>query len=203
MTGTSGGEAAMSVVLPSSWKVVDLDPATRDRSIDRLVRQAIGGADQLALYRRWAVAAYRRMVADAAEAGAFFAATYAEEVAGHPLAASLLMFWGTLPAGPGGTQISVDQMVVDLSDPALGEEAVDPPRVVELPTGTAVRSRCRVEAEVPDSGGEASVDVTRFFVPVPEDDRLLVMAFSTPILPVSDALADLFDRVAQAVRWRA
>jgi hypothetical protein len=202
MTGTGGSEAAMSVVLPSSWKVIDLDPSTRERSIDRLVRQAIGTADQLALYRRWAIAAYRRMVADAADAGAFFAATYAEEVAGHPLAASLLMFLGTLPEGPGGGQITLDQMMIDLGDPALGEETVDPPREVELSTGKAVRSRCRVEAEVPDSGGEATVDVTRFFVPIPEDDRLLVMAFSTPILPVSDALADLFDRVAQAVRWR-
>jgi hypothetical protein len=180
-----------------------LDPRTRGRSIDRTVRQVIGGADQLALYRRWATLAYRQMIDDATEAGAFFAANYAEEIAGRPVAASLLVFLGELPLSRTGGPIGLEEMVADLGQPGLGEEMLDPPRLVDLRVGEAVRVRGRTEAEPPESSGrQATVDVTRFFVPKQQWDRLLVISFSTAMLALSDVLADLFDRVAQSVRWQ-
>lgn len=188
---------SISLVLPATWRVLDLDPATRDRYAERVARQIVGSGDRWALYRRWAVKSYRQMAGEASEAGAFFAASYAEKVAGYVVAATLMVFVGMSPVE------QPDELGPALDDVGKGEVLVDPARPVELRVGPAVRSRVRVAAGVPDSGGRTlPVDVTRFFVPVPASDRLMVMAFSTPILPVADALAELFDQVAMTVRWR-
>ena len=192
----------MSIILPAAWKVIDLDPATRDRSLKRLIRQAVGSADSLAVYRRWAERAYRSMITEATESGAFFAATYDEQVAGRPLSASLLVFIGRLPLDDGGSPVTVEEMVRILAEPGAGEATVEPPTVVELGMGTAARSRVRIVSEVPESDRTVPVDLTRFFLPRPDWDRLLVMAFSTAILPASDALAELFDQIALGARWR-
>lgn len=192
----------LSIILPAAWKVIDLDPATKDRSLKRLVRQAVGSADSLALYRRWAEQAYRSMISEATESGAFFAATYDEEVAGRPLSASLLVFIGRLPLDDGGSPVTVDGMVRILAEPGPGETMAEPPTVVKLGLGTATRSRVRAISEVPESDRTVPVDLTRFFLPRADEDRLLVMAFSTAILPASDALAELFDQIALGARWR-
>jgi hypothetical protein len=192
----------MSIILPAAWKVIDLDPATRDRSLKRLIRQAVGSADSLAMYRRWAERAYRSMITEAAESGAFFAATYDEQVAGRPLSASVLVFIGRLPLDDRGSPLTVEEMARILAEPGAGETTVEPPTVVELGMGTATRSRVRMTSEVPDSDRTVPVDLTRFFLPRADWDRLLVMAFSTAILPASDALAELFDQIALGARWR-
>jgi len=192
----------MSIILPSAWQVIDLDPATRDRSARRLIRQAVGSADSLALYRRWAEQAYHSMITEATESGAFFAATYDEQVAGRPLSASLLVFIGRLPVDDRGSPVTVEEMLRVLVEPGAGESMLEPPTVVELGLGTAARSRVRTTAEVPESDRTVPVDLTRFFLPRADWDRLLVMAFSTVILPASDALAELFDLIALGARWR-
>ena len=192
----------MSIILPAAWKVIDLDPATRDRSMKRLIRQAVGSADSLAVYRRWAERAYRSMITEATESGAFFAATYDEQIAGRPLSASLLVFIGRLPLGAHGAPVTVDEMVRTLAEPGPGETAVQPPTVVELGLGPATRSRVRIVSEIPESDRTVPVDLTRFFLPRADWDRLMVMAFSTAILPASDALAELFDQIALGARWR-
>jgi hypothetical protein len=192
----------MSIILPAAWRVIDLDPGTRDRSMKRLIRQAVGSADSLAIYRRWAERAYRSMITEATESGAFFAATYDEQVAGRPLSASLLVFIGRLPLDDGGSPVTVEEMVRILAEPGPGEALVDPPTVVDLGMGPATRSRIRTISEVPESDRTVPVDLTRFFLPRADWDRLLVMAFSTAILPASDALAELFDQIALGARWR-
>lgn len=196
-------ERRLAFILPANWAVLDLDPLTRDRSAERMVRQAVGSADSLALYRRWAVKAYRQMAYDASEAGAFFAASYNETVAGRLLSASLIAFVGQGARSDEGQPLGVADMVVGLQAPGEGEETVDPPRRVELRLGPAVRSRVRISTEVPDAGGRRlPVDVTRFFVPVEDTEQLLVVAFSTPMVAVADALAELFDQVALGLSWK-
>jgi hypothetical protein len=197
------GSARFSLVLPTTWAVLDLDPATRDRSIERLIRTALGPSDRLARLRRSAVTLYRSALADTADAGGFFAATLYQAVGGRPLSASAIAFLGTLPVGSDGGPISPGEMIDTLAQPGAGESLVDVPVLVDLPIGPAVRVRGRTGAGLTGTDGrEPLVDVTRFFVPVPEWDLMLVMAFSTPILPASDAFAALFDQLAKTARWR-
>ena len=65
-----GGRPDQSLqVPPATWQLLDLDPRTRDKSMERLVRRAVGNADRLARVRHEAVVAYRRMASDAADRG--------------------------------------------------------------------------------------------------------------------------------------
>jgi hypothetical protein len=83
-----------------------------------------------------------------------------------------------------------------------GDDVVQPPMLIELPVGTAARIRSRTAPGMAASDGtEPLVDGVRFFVPVAAWDLMLVLAFSTPSLPASDAFADLFDLLAQTARW--
>jgi hypothetical protein len=198
------GSTRFSLVLPASWTVLDLDPATRDRSIERRIRAAVGTADSLAQFRRSAVRLYRTMLRDATDAGAFLAATLSQQVGGRPLSASLLAFLGMLPIGEDELPLSIEDMVAALSQPTTGETLQEEPAIVELPIGRSVRTRVRGGSGMSGSDGrEALVDLVRFFVPVPEWGLMLVMAFSTPILPASDAFADLFDQLALTARWQS
>lgn len=123
-----------------------------------------------------------------------------------PLAASLLAFLVPLPLGEDGQPVGADEVATRLSLPTAeneDEELHEPPAVVDLPVGRAVRVRARGRAGVTASNGEEPpVDAVRFYVPVPEWDRLFVLAFSTPSLPAADAFADLFDVMAQTARWK-
>ncbi len=114
----------------------------------------------------------------------------------------MLVFIGRLPLDDHGSPVTVDDMVRTLTEPGPAEAVVEPPTVVELGLGTATRSRVRIVSEVPESDRTVPIDLTRFFLPRADWDRLLVMAFSTGILPASDALTELFDQIALGARWR-
>jgi len=192
------------LILPATWVVLDLDPRTRDRSIQRMIRTAVGTSDRLAQFRRSAVQLYRTMLSDAADAGAFFAATYSQTIEGRPLAASALAFLGRLPPGADDEPITIEEMITTLSEPGPGESVEELPATIDLEVGQAVRIRGRTGVGMTGSdGSEPMVDVTRFFVPVPPWDPMLVMAFSTRILPVGEAFAELFDQLARTARWRS
>jgi hypothetical protein len=196
--------AGFEMIMPSTWRMLELDPARRDRSIQSMLRDTLGRADQLAELRREALNAYRRALAGAARMGGFFAATYAENVEGKPLTASLLAFLGMMPLDEAGRPVDLDTTLEGLATPSGGEEILDAPTLVgDLRVGPGVRVRARVTGDVGGAGGRRPpVDVVRFFVPVPDWDRMLVMAFSTPMLYASDAFASVFDHMAASARWR-
>lgn len=189
---------AFRMVLPATWQLFDFDPATQGWSIDRMVRRALGTSDRLEPLRRDAVQTYREVLGGAAERGAFFGATMADEVEGHPVAAAVLAFLVPAPAGRAGTDAEVDQMLLDLSEPVPGEELLDI-RPIELSVGRTARLRARMGAgaATPD-GIEPMVEVVRFFTPLPPG-ALLVTAFSTPTLYLSEPLGELFDAMADTI----
>jgi len=195
-------DAEFAMVMPATWRMLDLRPATRDGSIQRMVREAFGRADQLASLRRSASQEIGQALTAATSAGCFFAATYDELVGGKPLSATALAFLGLSPLGPDGPTTDIEAMVSMLGGRADGEERSEGPTVVTLTLGDAVRTRARVRDQLAGAGTVSTVDVVRYFVPMPTWDRLLVMAFSTPMLYAADAMAELFDQMAQSARWR-
>lgn len=195
-------QVRFALVLPDGWVVLDLDPATRARSVDRLMKVAVGGGDQLAAYRRQGALAYRKLLSDAADGGAFFAATYSTFIGDLPLAASVLAFLAPIPLGDDGHAVEVADMAAQLSIPT-DEDLQEPPALVDLPVGRAVRVRAqRGAGETASNGVEPPVVTVRFYVPVPQWDLLFVLAFSTPSLPAADAFVELFDVLASTARWK-
>jgi hypothetical protein len=73
--------------------------------------------------------------------------------------------------------------------------------VVELPLGSAVRCRTRVHCDLWGSDGKELRPATvQYLVPLVGGDHMLVMSFSTPILPLADRFAELFDAMSRTAR---
>ena len=188
------------VVLPDGWHRLDLAPGSRDASIRRIVRRSWGNDEELAGLRHRLFMSYREMAEAAVEQGVFFCALLQDSIDGLPISGSLLAFLGTSPVRPDGEPFaSVEEMADLLAVAKDGEQPISC-RVVDLPLGRAVEFRsispmCVVDAD----GDEVRADGVRYFIPV-DGDRLLILAFSTPILPLGDALAELFAGIAHTAR---
>ncbi|MFG2678239.1 hypothetical protein [Streptomyces sp. NPDC048392] len=85
---------------------------------------------------------------------------------------------------------------------ARGDRAAVEIGVAELAAGTAVRIRRRTRqpGENGPDGNHASVSV-EYHLPVPGTTAYLLLAFSTPLEPIADAMAGLFDAIAGSLTW--
>ncbi len=109
-----------------------------------------------------------------------------------PVPASLVV--SLTPSTPDGRTLTPERLAETFGD---GQAAL-----VDLPSGTAVRTRRRTVPEPDDPSGNI-VPVTNLdiYVPVPSSDRYLVLAFSTNLDPLADGMVELFDAVARTLRW--
>ena len=209
------------MMLPEAWETLDFDPATRERSIEQLVRRTVGDADSSVLHQ-WAINTYRQVFAHAASTGMFFGANFTSELAGRPLSASVVAFVTQAPLDHGGRIMEPATLAQALAHPHH-ERPIEPPRLVDLPVGPSVRTRARVgpALRTPDRAGstvsaysgidvrehdaathESEVDVVRFYTAMPARDLLLVITFSTPVLAAAGAFAELFDSIAITAQWK-
>ncbi len=182
---------------PSSWFDLDLDPRTRARSHRRLVTRRIGGGPDGAGLRRQVVHELEAAAGQAVAAGARFASVYSEMHDRLPVAATLLgVFRGRMAeqTPDGDPDLRAAAEALRRATPSGCCELVD------LPAGPALRRRHQVAVE--RSGRTKLTDNVEFIVPVPGPGGTLVLEFSTPTLPVADALAELFDAIATSLRWQ-
>ncbi len=99
------------------------------------MRSAVGRADHLSQLRRELVVVYRRSLHDAADHGAFFAATMGHTTEAGVFGASALGFLAPLPVSDDGEVLTeVEAMSGALAEPPDGE-ATPERSVVELGIG--------------------------------------------------------------------
>jgi hypothetical protein len=110
-----------------------------------------------------------------------------QQVAGVPLAASLVIF---LIPPPGTQVVSAQDLARSLA--GAGRHAA----VVDLLGGQAVRVLGRTSS--PDEAASATLEV---FVPVPHSGEWLLLSFATPLSPLVPALTKLFDAICTTLRW--
>jgi hypothetical protein len=194
----------LAMVTPGDWIVLPLDPRTRDRRIARLVEREVGKEDRVAWLRRQTIVELRKVAADAHRRGAFFAAVSSRIAGDRPMAASVLALMMS-PADDREAELLHDPdalaLVLDAQEP--GAETLER-STVDLQLGRAIRLRRRVGTGIHDQEGrQAQAENVQFFVPLPEADRLLALVFSTPILPLADAYAEVFDAMAMSGSWIA
>jgi hypothetical protein len=73
--------------------------------------------------------------------------------------------------------------------------------VTEIPLGPTVRCRSHAHADLFGSDGrELRPATVQYLVPLTTSDHMLVMSFSTPILPLADRFTELFDAMARTAR---
>lgn len=187
--------ARVSLLAPDDWFRL---PLVEDDALQRAVRTVVdrqfAGIDNQPLLRREAIdALLARGRAARANGGIDMYLSFAP-TGGMPLALSLVVSLLPVPPHVG----SLRALAEELGTP--GSSAV----VVELPFGPAVR-RQRVDAvdasEIGAPGEQEAVLVD--YTLLGPDGTMLLLSFSSPLVAVADALAELFEAVAGTVRWTA
>jgi hypothetical protein len=193
MTGTQlaaqarGGPAAgYRLVIPGGWFAVDLNPGRRERAVAALVERQFAALDNAPHLKAQARQELLARAQAGYETGGLEMFLSTQQVAGIPLAASLVIF---LVPPPASGAVTAEALAGSLA----GEERQV--KVADLPAGTAVRVLRRTESA---DGTTATLEV---FVPVPRGGGWLLLAFSAPLGPLAPAMTRLFDAIAATLRW--
>lgn len=184
---------AYRLVTPSGWDRIPLDQRA-ERAVARIVERQFRGIDDAPHLK----AELRQGLVDQARQAA--------EVGGRE------MFLSSVMVGPMPLQSTL--LVTELDgDPALddtevlGEVAlllhdadVESVRVAEHPAGRALR---RVRIEPAASAETHDTLVVEWYLVAPGGASVVLLTFSTLLLPIREAFETLFDVVAASVRWRS
>ncbi len=188
---TADGENVFGLITPEDWYRIPLLPVERrEASVSALIKKQFAGVDDQPVLRRQA----EEQLLGAAEAGAEQGGVVLYlsflEAAGIPLSASLL--------------ISRVHRRFDSLDAVSALRGKGEAALVRLPDAgrAARRRRSEKTRESRRLGSEFEDTIVEYFVPVPDQDEVLMLTFSTPLEPIADAMAELFDAVAGTLRWR-
>jgi hypothetical protein len=185
----------MALVVPEDWWRLPLtDEAALRRAVDTMVDRRFRGVDDQPLLRRDTAQALLDRAHRARAGGGVDMYLTADLVDGLPLALSLVVSLVPLPPG-------------FVSLPALAREMEDDdtrPALVELSVGPAVRRQRIAAVDASELGAPRDQEMLQVdYTLLGPEDSLLLLTFSSPLVAVADALAELFEAVANTVRWTA
>jgi hypothetical protein len=195
------GRLGFALTVPESWFEIDVDPATRDDSIRRLVEDRVRGNDAMWKARHGVTRILRQEARKAWESGAAYAACMVHATDEGPITASVVI---SLVRGPVGATAEGDPSSF------MAERLVSVPRKPDDDLFTAVTT-----VEIPEVGhcarsyGVEDVQVdsgfirTAFmqtFVPVPGANKVFIVSASSPVVALAAELHDLFDAVTGTFR---
>jgi len=191
----SYSQVSASIVTPSDWTELDLDPDTRHKSIRRAVRRAVTRSRGLAPDTVPLIALLDHICRRADEARAFYCASLIIEddaVRGALVATVLMQVCESATAPlPGTLSLPVDKRCADLvaiirSDPWWAGASAG---VVTLPlVGPAVR------LHIKDDGM-----ILQYIVPLIGGIADVVLTFTCPCPPYTELITELFDTMADSL----
>ncbi|MGW0824252.1 hypothetical protein [Streptomyces sp. NPDC002845] len=192
------------LLLPEGWFRILLDPEQRDKSIEALVERQFHGIDNAPHLKDDLRKDMRRRAAKAHRSGGIELYLSLQEAGPFTIPASLLI---TLAPLQRAEPLPLEALAQALAEQDTAKEAsfpLAPPEVgiVDLQSGQAVR----VRKLTPQGGGSASERTyssvsVEYHVPVPGTAAFLLLTFSTPLEPIADAMASLFDAIADSLIW--
>ncbi len=203
-TGAAAGTVAEGgiprdyrIASPPGWVRIVLDPETMDAKIAAIVAAQFRGTDSAPLVKQSLVRMLGEQCRTAAGNGGVEVHLSTLKVGEYPLSASMVV---TLLAPRDGAPLpALDDLGV--ARRAAGEDV----RMVEFPAGVALRRRYVEElaGDPGDGKGERRLLVTHvdFQFELPGSPLHLLLSYSTPILPLADAFAELFDTMTGTLRW--
>jgi hypothetical protein len=198
MTSPPVAAASYTLVTPAEWWRIPLQPEERRHaSVARLVERQFRGVDDQPLLKRDTAQRLRSSADEAAQqAGGLELFVSTQLIAGVPLGVSLLV--SMLPAG---AMSSLDR----LHDALAGGATDGPPELARetIHAGPVLRRRRTVRPGVDDPAQELPRSVVDYWVPVPGDEGMLQLSFSTPMPDqLAEAMVELFDAVTASLRWK-
>lgn len=193
------------VVLPDHWWVIPLQPQqTRERSVERLVERQFAGVDDQPLLRADTRRQLLAQAEQAATSDACLLALCLLQVAGAPVPASLVVHWVDVLSDPdsvpgdGALLLALREEL----EPANGTSArpgftLD---LAHLSAGKVLRRVYERDAEIEGAEPTPSL-VADYWLERPDGAGLVQLAFGTPMVPLREAMLELFDSIASALRW--
>jgi hypothetical protein len=192
-----------ALTVPDTWFEIDLHPATRDASINDLVRSRTRGVPELWDQRGTIAKLLREIARDAVSGGAVYLGVMVEVVEGAGLSASAMV--SVLPSPDGTPTVSsASAIMATLSEKTARSEhdTWTKTALVELPAaGQAVRSYGVDDVEAPGGAGWVRATTMQTFVPVPDSPQVALISCSSPNVVLVDAFHDLFDAVTSTFRF--
>ncbi|MFJ2832677.1 hypothetical protein ACIPC1_34865 [Streptomyces sp. NPDC087263] len=188
---TTEAENVFGLITPEDWYRIPLQPPEhREASVNALIKRQFAGVDDQPVLRRKAEEQLLGAAEKGADGGGVVLYLSFLEAAGIPLSASLLI-----------SRLHQRFDSLDAVAALAGKGEVAP---VRLPAAGRAARRRRSERtrEARRMGTEFEDTIVEYFVPVPDRDEVLMLTFSTPLEPIADAMAELFDAVAGTLRWR-
>jgi hypothetical protein len=194
-------EIGFRIHVPDSWLALDLDPASSDQWVERVMDERIAEHPEAARHRGHMRRILQSLVDEQRAAGVFLSAILAAgSRPAEMIGANLSLSWSRLASAPDDiswlARHFAEEELLDGEFPEL--RTVD---LVDLPAGPAVRVRTSVLAPVPETSRRQRVAVNQIVVPVPDSRWLGVIVVSTPNLSLAEAFARLADEVAQSLRF--
>lgn len=202
--GMPDAGVGFSLTVPPSWFELDLAPVTRDSVIASLVDERVRDQADLRPHRALIARLLRQQAREAWDAGARFCAAMVEPTDEGPITASVTV---SIVPGPLGVS-SEDPTYLDaLLAPLTPKQARDVDdtwqvvKPVELQgDGAGARSWGVEDIDLPQDAGWVRVVQMLQLIPVPGSNRVVLVACSSPVLPLVDVLLDLFHAVCDTLR---
>jgi hypothetical protein len=194
---TTATGVAYRLVVPEEWFVIDLEPGRRERSVAALVARQFAGIDNAPHLKAQAREETLAKAEAAYSAGGLEMFLSLQQIAGIPVAASLVTF---LVPPPATGAVTAEELAATLA----GDEGRV--TVVDLPAGTSVRMLRRAGSDGDAASATAASATTasatlEVFAPVPDSGSWLLLSFAAPIGPLAPALTKLFDAICTTLRW--
>lgn len=197
--GGAAGNLAYTLTTPDSWVELDLQPATRERSIREAVERRTREVPELWEQRH---AIRKLFIAEAERAhrsGAVACSSFTMPTDAGPVTGAMTV---SLVADPGAGR---EDLRAELgfrerprTDDPLAPYAVT--SVVELADGLSCPRSAGIEDVALDGGHYLRQVFMTTAVPVPRFRSVFLIAASSPSLPLADALIDVFDAVSSSFR---
>jgi len=183
------------LLLPEGWFRILLEPDQQDQAIDALVERQFRGIDNAPHLKEEFRGDLRRRAAKAYRSGGIELYLSLQEVGPFTVPASLLV---TLAPLRHSEPLPLEALAQRFTDDGQGSVSIE-----ELSSGPAVRVRRLTPQDNDDQGAgppRNSLSV-EYHLPIPATTAFLLLTFSTPLEALADAMAGLFDAIADSLTW--
>lgn len=186
------------LTLPVGWYELDVAPATRNASINALVRDRVAASPELKPARDGMVRVLTRIAREAAASGAVYCAAMVEDAGGAPMSAAVTVT--VIPDRPGSsTTTDPVAAIVSTLTPKTAKHRDDTWCTVEtIRSGDvrAARSFGVEDVQAPEGGGWVRAVTMQTFVPVPGASSVAVVSCSSPNVSLAEPMIDLFEAIS-------
>ena len=184
-----------TVVIPKGWYIREPDLSLRSQSINEFADGLIAEDPDLAPQRAEMIERYQTFSADADEKFAIIAAMLWEPNDEIPVAADLRIHEAEreIVDDLEAELARIQRMLEQTEQGDLGPREVE---IVELPAGPAVRIRLLSQTDPDVDGSTIALDVVQYWLPVPDQADIVLLAGFTPNLVSADEIIGVFDEIA-------